>query len=316
MAALQPSVPISQWFNMNNTRSLKLNGIQPSLTETFTCVFPNETCQHIFYKRGSIGQKHNFLKSVKKQSYPADFLQLHSEENKQLYFYELCVGIQSASRFEGFLEFLHEGDGEEETRAGGAGGQRAATPCWWFIRHTKICFTLWDQPWKTPHTHCDSLPFFSVFAPAVQLHTHCPPEEHSLCRRGTAQYGVVSPAAHVIKGWKSTDTRSDRSVPKTVDVTCLCKLLLSGKRCEGGKGPWKWTAWGRSGLGTFPGLLNGIWLFSDSWCKYLHPATTKLQTETNKLVLNTQIQTKWKRANTVCRSRLNYTVLQRAWHGS
>lgn len=152
MAALHPSVLISQQFNMNNTRSLKLNGIQPSLIESFTWVFPTETCQNIFYNRGSVGQKHNFLQNAKtlqthwKQSYTA------TQRRKQTnYFYEVRVGIQSASRFEGFLEFLHEGVGEEETRAGRAGGQRAATPCWWFIRHAKICFTLWDQPWETPH---------------------------------------------------------------------------------------------------------------------------------------------------------------------
>lgn len=50
--------------------------------------------------------------------------------NNSTFMKYVLVFIQSASWFEGFLEFLHVGDGEEETRAGGAGGQRAATPCW------------------------------------------------------------------------------------------------------------------------------------------------------------------------------------------
>lgn len=36
-----------------------------------------------------------------------------------------------------------------ETWAGGAGGQRAVTPCWWFIWHTKICSL--GSTFKTSH---------------------------------------------------------------------------------------------------------------------------------------------------------------------
>lgn len=65
---------------------------------------------------------------------------------------------------------------------------------------------LWDQPSK-PLTHCDSLPFYSVFLQQYN-YTHWQPQEHSLCREGIAQYSVVFPAAHVIIGWKSTDTKT------------------------------------------------------------------------------------------------------------
>lgn len=115
----------------------------------------------------------------------------------------------------------------------------------------------------------------SMFSLQQYNYTCCRPQEHSLRREGAAQYSVVSPAAHVITGWKSTDARSDRDLilqHLSADVTCLCTLCCN----EGGKGLWNWTAWGRSGLGTFPGLLNGIGLFSDSWCKNLHSATAKL----------------------------------------
>lgn len=85
-------------------------------------------------------------------------------------------------------------------------------------------YALWDQPSK-PLTHCDSLP--SLFSPQQYNYTHCRPQEHSLCREGTAQYSVVSPAAHVIVRWKSTDTRRDGDVflqHLFADVTCLCTL--------------------------------------------------------------------------------------------
>ena len=153
MASLHPSVLISQQFNMNNTRSLKLNGIQPSLIESFTWVFPTETCQNIFYNRGSVGQKHNFLQNAKtlqtrcKQSYPADLLPLHSDGNKQTIFMKYVLVFNQHRGLKDFWSSFMR----EETRAGGAGSQRAATPCRWFIRHAKICFTLWDQPWETPH---------------------------------------------------------------------------------------------------------------------------------------------------------------------
>lgn len=68
---------------------------------------------------------------------------------------------------------------------------------------------------------------FSLFSLQQYNYTRCRPQEHSLCREGTAQYSVVSPAAHVITGWKSTDTRRDGELfPKHLfaDVTRLCML--------------------------------------------------------------------------------------------
>lgn len=122
---------------------------------------------------------------------------------------------------------------------------------------------------QKPHMHCDSPPFFSVYSLAVQLHTlpvsrtFPPPWKNS-----TTQYSVVSPAAHVMKGLeKYWHSQRQRSVPTNICSLMLrvCACFCARKRYKGGKGFWKWTAWGRSGLGTFPGLLNGIWLFSDSW---------------------------------------------------
>lgn len=69
---------------------------------------------------------------------------------------------------------------------------------------------------------------FSLFSLQQYNYTHCRPQEHSLCREGTArQYSVVSPAAHVIEGWKSTDAHRDSDLflkHLFAEVTCWCRL--------------------------------------------------------------------------------------------
>lgn len=109
-------------------------------------------------------------------------------------------------------------------------------------------YALWDQP-SNPLTHCDSLPFCRFLASSSYTHStglknipSAMKEQHNT---------VLFSLLHVITRWKSTDTHRDRALS-------LKHLMLHVCAGEGGKGLWKGTAWGRSRLGTFPGLLNGI----------------------------------------------------------
>lgn len=206
--------------------------------------FSNWDMPNIFYKRGSIGQKHNFLKNAKKlqmrwkQSYPADFLQLHSKENKQLYFYEVRVGIHSIS----IMVWRVSG-------VPSCGRWWGGNTSWWSRRsacshtllvihpaHENMLYSL-GSTLKNPSHTLWLTPFLLCFLSSSTITHTARLKNIPIAVEERHNTVLFSPAAHVIKGWKSTDTCSDISVPKTVDVTCLCKLLLSGKRCEGGKGP-------------------------------------------------------------------------------
>lgn len=86
-------------------------------------------------------------------------------------------------------------------------------------------YALWDQP-SEPLIHCDSLPFFSVFSPAAQLHIL--PASRTFClplRSSTMQ--CCFPHCTCDKGWKSTDTRTEQDLflkHLSADVTRLCML--------------------------------------------------------------------------------------------
>lgn len=119
-------------------------------------------------------------------------------------------------------------------------------------------------------------PFFLVLSLASDLHMRTFPEP-----RRRAQYRVVFPDAHVIiKWWKSTEA-GDPFLQR--EVTCLCVLRRRGSGA-GGKGLWKWTVRGRSGRGTFPGLLNEMWLFwlTMKKCSCSHHRTKQTSTETSE----------------------------------
>lgn len=169
------------------------------------------------------------------------------------------------------------------------GGKQAdsvqATPCWWFIWHTKICSL--GSTFKTPSRTVTHSLFLSVFSLQQYNYAHCRPQEHSLCREGTAQYRVVSPAAHVIKRWKSTDARRDRDLLLKhlfTNVTCLCTFFVVRKTVQRRKGILEvsYIAAGRD-LGHSQDFIMG------SSCSLTHDAKISIQPATTKL--NRQKQT-------------------------
>lgn len=146
------------------------------------------------------------------------------------------------------------------------------TPCWWVIWPTKIC-SLGGSTFKPPH----ALWLTPFLVSSSTNYSRYQPQEHSFCHKKATQYSVVTPGAHVITEWKSTDTRRDRSVPNTFVHWCyvFVHVLSSGSGAEQERDRWKWSAWSRLGLVTSPGLSNVSWLFYYSWCKNLYPATIK-----------------------------------------
>lgn len=182
---------------------------------------------------------------------------------------------QSVERFyEFFLELHVNARCEEETWAGGPGKQCVATPCWWFIWQTKICSL--GSTFKTPHALWLT-PFLLCFLYSSTIAHTAGLKNIPSAVKGTAQYSVVSPAAHVITGWKSTDTRGDRSGHNTFVCWCymLAQALLSGngaKEERDSESELHGAGWD---LGHSRDFLMGCG-WSDSWCKNLYPATTKL----------------------------------------
>lgn len=129
-------------------------------------------------------------------------------------------------------------------------------------------YALWgDQPSKPPH----ALWLTPFRVSSSTNYSRYRPQEHSFCHKKATQYSVVSPGAHVITEWKSTDTRRDRSVPNTFVHWCyvFVHVLSSGSGAEQERDRWKWSAWSRLGLVMSPGLSNVSWLFYYSWCKNL-----------------------------------------------
>lgn len=53
---------------------------------------------------------------------------------------------------------------------------------------------------EKPLTHTVTHSLSSLFSLQQYNYTYCPPEEHSHCHRGTAQYGVVFPRCTCDKG--------------------------------------------------------------------------------------------------------------------
>lgn len=137
-------------------------------------------------------------------------------------------------------------------------------------------YALWDQPSK-PLTHCDSLPFFSVSLQQYN-YTHCRPQEHSLCRKGNNTIQCCFPCCTCDNGMeKYWHWRRQRSGRNTFVRWCymLAQALLSGngaKEERDSESELHGAGWD---LGHSRDFLMGCG-WSDSWCKNLYPATTKL----------------------------------------
>lgn len=104
----------------------------------------------------------------------------------------------------------------------------------------------------------------SLFSLQQYNYTHCRPQEHSLCRKGNSTIQCCFPCCTCDNGmekyWHSWRHRSGPNTFVSLMLHVSAGSVIA-TRCEGGKGVWKWIAWGRLGLGAFPGLLNGMWLF-------------------------------------------------------
>lgn len=138
-------------------------------------------------------------------------------------------------------------------------------------------YALWDQPSK-PLTHCDSLPFFSVFSPAVRLHTLTASRAFPLPWRGNSTIQCCflcrTCDSRVEKYWHS---QRRRSVPETFVPWSymFVHALLSGSGAKADKGSGSELHGAGRDLGHSQDFLMGS-SCSDSWCKNLHPVTTKL----------------------------------------
>lgn len=135
---------------------------------------------------------------------------------------QTCRNTISAEVF-GILAVHHLEDGEEETWASGADRRRTATPCWWFIRHAKICAL--GSTFETPHALwltrvfllCFLLSSTIIHAAGLKNIPRAVKKQHNT---------VLFPPLHVLKGWKSTDS----AAPKTFVSWCytFVHALLTG----------------------------------------------------------------------------------------
>lgn len=149
------------------------------------------------------------------------------------------------------------------------------TPCWWFIWKTKICSV--GSTFKTPPHALWLIPFplFSLQQWSTTVHAAGLKNIPS-ANEGPTQYTVVSSVAHVITGWKNTDTRRSTSAPQ-VFACCSCMPVLASffrqyrrkrKKSDAPCEPHQ----GRPGLGTFPGLRL------ESGCSLTHDRKISVQT--------------------------------------